>query len=718
MATLVLTTVGSALGGPVGGALGSLVGGSIEQGLTGRRRRGPRMGDLSVQTSSYGSPIPRIYGTMRVAGTVIWATDLREEETIEGGGKGSPERLAYSYSANLAVALSSRPIRSVGRIWADGKLIRGEAGDFKVKTGFRLARGIEDQAVDPLIASVETISLAPAYRGLALAIFEDFELAEFGNRIPMLTFEVMADEDPQTLGRLLTDVSGGVIETDSAAPVRGFAAHGSSMRDAIEPLVALSGIQLADEAGHLRAREAGGSFLIASEELGCAAEETTAKVERERAPVSTMLASLTMNFYDQDRDYQAGQAYASAGQPGRREEQVELPAVLRAVEARHMVESTIARRFQTSEKLKLRLPPSRMAMKPGDKVRLAGEGRSWSVAAVSIERMAVVIEAEPASTTIPALPADGGRPVSEPDVAIGRSKLALFELPADGDAPASSPIGFLAAINEGRWKALPIELQLAAVPLPGVMLGRRTVIGRAVTRLDARAPAILDQLSTVTIELESGSPPLFNADRDALTAGANLALIGDELIQFGSAEQLAAGRFRLSNLLRGRRGTEWAVGDHVPGEIFCQIDRSTIGVAELPASAVGAMLTATAHGIGDVAPLPQASRAVTAEAMRPPSPCNLQIGRAGPNLTVSWTRRSYRNWAWTDDVGDRLDDFPERYRLTLQGRDSEVVMETSARSIEFAPQQTPGRAGETIGISVVTIGPAAVSRPATATIIL
>jgi len=91
MATLVLTTVGTALGGSIGGALGSLIGQSIDQGLFGPgARKGPRLGELSVQTSSYGSPIPRIYGALRVAGTVIWASDLIEEEVVEGGGKGSP----------------------------------------------------------------------------------------------------------------------------------------------------------------------------------------------------------------------------------------------------------------------------------------------------------------------------------------------------------------------------------------------------------------------------------------------------------------------------------------------------------------------------------------------------------------------------------------------------------------------------------------------------
>ena len=68
MATLVLSSVGTALGGPVGAAIGSLIGHSIDQQLFGGGpKQGPRLGDLSVQTSSYGTAIPRIYGRMRVA---------------------------------------------------------------------------------------------------------------------------------------------------------------------------------------------------------------------------------------------------------------------------------------------------------------------------------------------------------------------------------------------------------------------------------------------------------------------------------------------------------------------------------------------------------------------------------------------------------------------------------------------------------------------------
>ena len=80
MATLLLTAVGSAIAGPLGGALGALVGQRVDQALLGPKgRQGARLADLSVQSSSYGASIPRIYGRMRVSGTVIRATDLREE---------------------------------------------------------------------------------------------------------------------------------------------------------------------------------------------------------------------------------------------------------------------------------------------------------------------------------------------------------------------------------------------------------------------------------------------------------------------------------------------------------------------------------------------------------------------------------------------------------------------------------------------------------------
>ena len=149
MATLVLGAVGTLVGGPIGGAIGSLLGNQLDRALLGPKRQvGPRLGDLSVQTSSYGTQIPKLFGTLRVAGTVIWATDLREDTHHAGGGKAGGSTTSYSYSASFAVALSARPILGVGRIWADGNLLRGTDGEWKAQTGFRLARPLLHR-VDP-----------------------------------------------------------------------------------------------------------------------------------------------------------------------------------------------------------------------------------------------------------------------------------------------------------------------------------------------------------------------------------------------------------------------------------------------------------------------------------------------------------------------------------------------------------------------------------------
>ena len=117
MASIVLTAVGTAVGGPVGGMIGNIVGRQLDQmvfGYPGRRVEGRRLEDLSVQLSSYGQDIPRLYGHGRVAGNIIWSTGLietRHEDRQSTGGKGSGPKVTqvtYRYAASFAVACSIR----------------------------------------------------------------------------------------------------------------------------------------------------------------------------------------------------------------------------------------------------------------------------------------------------------------------------------------------------------------------------------------------------------------------------------------------------------------------------------------------------------------------------------------------------------------------------------------------------------------------------------
>src|ERR1700755_799755 len=110
MATLVLTVVGTAIRGPGGGAIGALIGQRIDGELfKPKGREGPRLTDLKLQTSSYDSQIPRVFGTMRAAGCVTGSTDWIESGSTSHH-KGQPSSTTYSYSASFAVLLSGRAI--------------------------------------------------------------------------------------------------------------------------------------------------------------------------------------------------------------------------------------------------------------------------------------------------------------------------------------------------------------------------------------------------------------------------------------------------------------------------------------------------------------------------------------------------------------------------------------------------------------------------------
>lgn len=363
MATLVLNTVGAALGGPIGGAIGSLIGQGIDQRLFGPGpKQGPRLGDLSVQSSTYGAQVPRIYGTMRVAGTVIWATELKESSELQGGAKGQPDVQAYSYSASFAVALSSRRANRIKRIWADGKLLRGAAGDFKVKTGFRFYPGDGDQPVDPMIASVEGPDATPAYRGLAVAVFEDLQLAEYGNRIPFLTFEIEGDSEPPTLGELLRDATASVVESDATEVIAGYAAHGGSMRGAIASLVDHFDVGLVDDGERLCSPPAA-AVEIGEGHLGCGAGSGQSEPgEHSQISARDLPRALSLSYYEASRDYQTGQMRASAGGEGGVEQVIELAAVLPAGRAKALVESSLARQWARRHRLVENASPEWMAI--------------------------------------------------------------------------------------------------------------------------------------------------------------------------------------------------------------------------------------------------------------------------------------------------------------------------------------------------------------------
>lgn len=181
---------------------------------------GPRLNDLNVQTATLGVQIPTIKGTVATFGNIFWVennklkeTKKTEEQGGKGGGGGA-ETTTYSYSATFALGLCLGPVDSIGKIWCSGKLI----ADFTDSSlpGIQ-ATNVTDWVTTALGSMITTLKVfnpegtgngaihfynggpeqqpnarmqaalgvanTPAFRGLAYLVFEDFQLADFGNSL-------------------------------------------------------------------------------------------------------------------------------------------------------------------------------------------------------------------------------------------------------------------------------------------------------------------------------------------------------------------------------------------------------------------------------------------------------------------------------------------------------------------------------------------------------
>ncbi len=195
MTTLIVagaSQIGGALIRTAGSAALSFANQVIGRAFDNRNFEGPRLESFHLQTSRDGAPMSRVYGRVRLAGQVIWASRLTEhvtEETVQGGKGSGPTQTNFSYTISFAIGLCEGEILGVDRLWANGTPLR-DSGLIK-----RVYTGSEDQLPDPVISAIE--QNPPAFRGTAYIVFEDFPLDDYGARLPQINAEVLRVPPPR-----------------------------------------------------------------------------------------------------------------------------------------------------------------------------------------------------------------------------------------------------------------------------------------------------------------------------------------------------------------------------------------------------------------------------------------------------------------------------------------------------------------------------------------
>ncbi len=686
MASLVLTAAGTAIGGPIGGALGAVLGRQVDQNILFKPqgREGPRLQELAVQTSSYGAQIPRLYGKMRVAGTVIWATDLKESSESNGGGKGRPSNTTYSYSACLAVALSSRNIASIGRIWADGKILRGSAGDFKTETGFRFYGGQEDQAADGLMASAEAAGETPAYRGLAVAVFEDMDLTDYGNRIPSLTFELIADNGAVSVGAIIDDIAGNGTAAFVEDQIDGFAATGQDGRDVLGVIGESFSLSFLSAPGGMMAeprqrQEEVAAVFIYDDIVASRDGELVERPESRILAETKTTRQYSLRYYDPARDYQSGVQNAFRPGQSRVVRHQDFPAAMEATKAKNMAQTKLWLLYQERSTVQLDVLRTGRSMKPGTLVRWDDSDDIWRVRNWELHRGSISLALSKAGFAIPDTerPTDNGRSVKELDGLAGTTRLALVDLPFALDAPAQlsdNPKLYAAAAGDLGWR----HAELFVVAADGVasdfigQIPAPSTMGTTPEPLPPSGAHLIDRRNRLLVQMHNRNMILHHADNAQLSAGHNLAAIGREIIQFGSAEPIGDDRYQLSELLRGLGGTEREMGNHGTDEDFILLKGAGLTEIEARHFVPFHPVTLSAIGRGDDSPI---FRSIDnpGRALKPWSPVHpYSVFRDNGDLEIGWTRRSRAGLIWPDHVEIPLAEEAEKYRVRI---DNEIVDE-------------------------------------------
>lgn len=270
--------------------------------------------------------------------------------------------------------------------------------------------------------------------------------------------------------------------------------------------------------------------------------------------------------------------------------------------------------------------------------------------------------------------------------------LQPLDIPALTDAYADGPVLIFAADGYTEaWKGAALfasEDGGANYTDTRKTFAPGAILGFAMTALPApKTIATFDETSSVDVRLTDLADILSSASEAAVLGGANAILIGDEVLQYKHATQIGPGQFRLSGLLRARRGSEWAAGSHKEGDRLVALAPSALRQLNMSQSQIGKEILFKAPTAGaTVASARAVSLTYKAENMRPLAPV---YGFGYRDVTpadwhLRWIRRSRAGGSWPDYVDTRLAESSEKYDLEIYADAAYTVLKRTFTDLTTA----------------------------------
>lgn len=252
--------------------------------------------------------------------------------------------------------------------------------------------------------------------------------------------------------------------------------------------------------------------------------------------------------------------------------------------------------------------------------------------------------------------------------------LQLLDIPALRDADAAAP-GYYAAAKGAAdgWSGYSLLESGDGVSFAKVLdSSAACILGTCATALgDYAGGNVVDNANTVTVNCAAA---LASYTDDQMIAGtAQSYLIGDEIVMAREATLVSAGVYTLSGLLRGLRGTEWAMGTHAINERFTLLDAAVRRVAD---DVVDLDVSRYWKGVSvgrRAADVLSRRFTDTGVSLKPFAPVDLELTISDTETAVTWHRRSRMASLLLATAGTPLGEANESYSVELRDETATLI---------------------------------------------
>ncbi len=527
-------------------------------------------------------------------------------------------------------------------------------------------------------------------------------------------------EQVHTAECLLGGLESSQIEASALAPI---IVDGMFVRRLGAPRGVLQALQPAyfydtyEGQGQLKAKLRGGASVVTidEDELGAStggvAEEDL--INPERADEDSLPGQAIVTYIDRASDYQvAAQHDRRSAVETDQPVNLEMPLVFSPDDARQIASVWLYNQWISRTKRTVKLSRKYSYLEPTDIITLRTSIADFLVRITAIKTNEGVLELEcvDEDAAVYTQNAEGSNIDQGSTVSlVAPTKIVLLDIPMLREVD-NDPGFYLAAAGYGNtWPGALIMRSSDGVSYGTVAsITTPAIMGNvALTLPDFTGPIGYDYQNSITVTLFNQATLQSCTDAELL-AGANAFALGSstngwEIGKFKTATLISGNTWKLTQLIRGRRGTEAKMANHQTNETFVLLEASKLRRLGIDDPAIGEVNYFKGVSIGQIVTnAATVSFTNTAASLKPYSGVDPRATGFGGDVTITWTRRGRLYNGWRDGVELPLGEATESYSIdiydgatlkrTLTSSTPSVVYSSANQTTDFGAPVSTGDA--------------------------